>query len=132
MFVASLFSCLHTHTSFSSSQGPMVHTGARVAAMLSRRIRLSDSVFCYFLLFSCHACGFVHLTLFVFCVLTLHIIQLTLPVPVSQGPMVHAGACVAAMLSRLRIGPMPRLMLGVPSKQRVWVGMGAAASVSRP
>jgi hypothetical protein len=47
-----------------------------------------------------------------------------------EGPMVHTGACVAAVLSRLRIGPMPKLLLGIPSRQRVWVGMGAAAGVA--
>ena len=48
-----------------------------------------------------------------------------------EGPMVHAGAMVSAILSRLRFGPMrPLLALGLPSTQRTWVGMGAAAGVA--
>ena len=47
-----------------------------------------------------------------------------------EGPMVHTGAIVAATLSRLRVRPMPRLLLGLPSRQRTWIGMGCAAGVA--
>ena len=45
--------------------------------------------------------------------------------------MVHIGAIVAALLSRLNEGPMrPLLAMRSPTSQRYWVGMGAAAGVA--
>ena len=45
--------------------------------------------------------------------------------------MVHIGAIVAALLSRLTVGPMkPLLAMRSPTSQRYWVGMGAAAGVA--
>ena len=48
-----------------------------------------------------------------------------------EGPMVHAGAIVAARFSRLKL-PITRHLyeLRLPSAQRNWVGMGAAAGVA--
>ena len=48
-----------------------------------------------------------------------------------EGPMVHIGAMVASVLSRIEIGPMRELLeLRLPAAQRQWVGMGAAAGVA--
>jgi len=48
-----------------------------------------------------------------------------------EGPMVHTGAMVAALVSRVTWGPMKSLVeLRLPSRQRTWVGMGCAAGVA--
>ena len=48
-----------------------------------------------------------------------------------EGPMVHIGAAVASLLSNVQVGWMRDLFeLRLPSSQRGWVGMGAAAGVA--
>ena len=48
-----------------------------------------------------------------------------------EGPMVHIGATVASLLSNVQVGWMRELFeLRLPSSQRGWVGMGAAAGVA--
>jgi len=48
-----------------------------------------------------------------------------------EGPMVHIGSAVAASLSRLEAGWLHDLLeLRLPSAQREWIGMGAAAGVA--
>ena len=48
-----------------------------------------------------------------------------------EGPMVHIGAAVASLLSNVQVGWMGNLFeLRLPSSQRGWVGMGAAAGVA--
>ena len=48
-----------------------------------------------------------------------------------EGPMVHVGATVASIISRLEFGPLrPLLELRMPGAHRSWVAVGAAAGIA--